>query len=556
MTHTNRISLLFHRENNTPFKRPQENSTITNYALIAAKLILFLARPKDTYQLELHEDLQSVVEVFVSELKEMHAQEQDLSTMDKTQITQLTDHVHNIFLGLWMHRWRETTDCKFPDPTVCYLAFGSLKKDGTFHPPKNITHTLAALCYVLRCTFKQQAIFRADPTDEDGVENSLKALKPWFTEKHHTTFNTMMSYQHYFTSVVYSTPQLPTSWWVDNEHHQVLCYKGHKIELKTLSKMARALQDEMANLWETGVCMGALLRVDYYDVADDLGNRNLGYSFLSDERNSFSQHRDMLLKAIMNHPELRDRFVIINNHRDEVEFTWNAPALHAWLRKLAELELLSVTAAELLTGGPPRGTEAEAMVFCNISTRQRNLFFLADYACMVRMYQKTTAITGMDRLIPSAFDAFHADLVVQTLAIARPFALIAASVCFQNNPKILHQYASQLFMGYGKTISTDDMTGCMKRLTAAHLGAAFGVRDYRQFSTSFRRKLLKEDMDFLEGESTMESLDAQQMGHSRSTDLMHYGRTTEAFVGSEDVLPGLLRVSVKWQDTLCIPHGE
>jgi hypothetical protein len=556
MTHTNGICDLLDRENNTPFKRPQEDSTISNYALIAAKLILFLARDKITYELNLHEKLQFDVNNLVADLVEMDNGNQDLNTMNDLQVAQLTTHVHHIFLGLWMHRWRKTPDQQFPDPTVCYLAFGSLKKDGSFHPPKNITHTLAALCYVLRCTFKMQAILEANADDEDGVENSLKALQPWFTEKHPSTFNTMMSYQHYFSSVVYGTPQLPTSWWVDTEHHQVLRYKGHKIELRALIKMARALQDEMANLWETGICMGALLRVDYSDVADDLGNRNLGYSFLSDERNSFSQHRDMLLKAIMNHPELRDRFVIITKNRHEVEITWNAPALHAWLRKLAELELLSVTAAELLTGGPPRGTEAEAMVFCNITTRQRNLFFLADYACMVRMYQKTTAITGMDRLIPSAFDAFHADLVVQTLAIARPFALIAASVCFQNNPKILHQYASQLFMGYGKTISTDDMTGCLKRLTAAHLGAAFGVRDYRQFSTSFRRKLLKEDMELLEGESTMESLDAQQMGHSRSTDLMHYGRTTEAFVGSEDVLPGLLKVSVKWHNTLCIPHGE
>jgi hypothetical protein len=159
MTHTNGICDLLDRENNTPFKRPQEDSTISNYALIAAKLILFLARDKITYELNLHEKLQFDVNNLVADLVEMHNGNQDLNTMDDLQVAQLTTDVHHIFLGLWMHRWRKTPEQQFPDPTVCYLAFGSLKKDGSFHPPKNITHTLAALCYVLRCTFKMQAIF-------------------------------------------------------------------------------------------------------------------------------------------------------------------------------------------------------------------------------------------------------------------------------------------------------------------------------------------------------------------------------------------------------------
>jgi hypothetical protein len=539
------------RFSNTPFHRPEQPSTLKAYAVLASKLVLMLMR-ENGLNLDLHSYLRESLRQLRLALTAKYSQDEDtdFGPEDDNKPLML---LHGVLLNLWMYRWNPTDTNPIPDPTACFLALSTLRADGSFEHPKVVTKPIAVLCFVLRCTFKFEAIRRCYGKDNPmALEQEMIQLSHWFVEKQHTPFNSMRNYTHLASAIVYNTPTMPAIWWVDPVSHRVLRFKGARIELDGLCTMFSDIQDQMVNLYEETVMLGLGLRVDYTSVADDLGNTMVGYLFLTDARNVVFQDRDLLFRAILNHPDLHARFIVVdaqNNH------SWNVLALHAWLRGLAELELFSITCAEYLTGGPARGTEIEAMQFANTKTRQRNFFAMGKYIGMVRMYLKTNAMTGIDRLIPSAFDALHADVLIQTLAVARPFAMIAASICFPQDPEVAALYSSQLWMAYGRSVTTEDITGCMKRLTGQHLAVELNMRDWRQVGTAFRRTLTKDEFELMNGEAHLDSLDAQQMGHSRTVDLMHYGRTTDALIGSEDVLPALLASSCAWQRAVLVPPG-
>jgi hypothetical protein len=504
-----------------------------------------LFRKGPELNLPLHEELQKELDGLLERFERPDEEDDDEESY--------LDIIQWVLEHLWKHKWTKTAQVAFPDPTICYLALSNLRADGSFQDPKHVTSPLARITFAMRCMFKMNAI-DSTPDEEDTAElvsEAVKDLSYWFTEGQPTPFHAIRALQHRSSALAFATPEMPQSWWVD-ETFQTLRFKGHKVDLALMRKLFHKTQLTMVSLWEEEVLMGLNLSVDHANLADDLANKDVGYSVITDPRNNLAASQDALLKAILASPALTARF-FVNSGGSSVK--WNVPALHEWLRKLAKLELMSIMSAEYLSGGPGRGTELEAMKFCNTLTRQRNFFAMGNYVCMVRMYLKTNSLTGVDKLIPSAFDGLLSSLLIQTLTLARPFATLAASICFPDQPEVAENYKTQLWMGYGAPVKTEAVSGLMKTYTGVHLGAEFGMRDWRQISTSYRRKHTPEEIDSMAEQTNANTLDALQMGHSLAVDQMHYGRTTDAFVGNEDVLPELLKRSIGWQKVCQVAPG-
>jgi hypothetical protein len=115
---------------------------------------------------------------------------------------------------------------------------------------------------------------------------------------------------------------------------------------------------------------------------------------------------------------------------------WNQGNLRKWLQDYADFHSLLLLRCEMLSGAPGRGTELTAMMYHNTSTRpMRNLVILGKHVAMLCLYSKTGALTGKDKLIPHSLDAVTGDILIQDLALARPFAEFAASICFLTRPR-------------------------------------------------------------------------------------------------------------------------
>ena len=137
--------------------------------------------------------------------------------------------------------------------------------------------------------------------------------------------------------------------------------------------------------------------------------------------------------------------------------------------------------------------------------------------------------------------------MIQDLALTRPFAEVAAHICYPDKPSIKESYQTQIFMNDHKLFTTDQLSATMARESMDRLGFRLGVNSWRHISTAFKRKLGRFAEELLEedGEDTIEAL---QAGHSRTTENRIYGLSPDTLAGgAEDLLPQFLQASTNWQ---------
>ncbi|KAG1853622.1 hypothetical protein F4604DRAFT_1933011 [Suillus subluteus] len=166
---------------------------------------------------------------------------------------------------------------------------------------------------------------------------------------------------------------------------------------------------------------------------------------------------------------------------------------------------------------------------------------------MLRIYHKGTALTGTDKLIPHSIDGVTSDIMIQDLALTRPFAEVAAYICYPDKPSIKDLYQMQIFMNNNKLFTTDHLSATMARESVEKIGFPLGVNSWRHISTAFKRKLGRFAEQLLQ-EDDEDTIEALQAGHSRATENRIYGLSPDALAsGAEDLLPLFLQASNNWQ---------
>jgi len=515
---------------NTPLHHFQLSKTLGEYCNPVIRLLALLLRTKTNYTIPLSAELHQMLEHF-------------RAALDTTNDPLAQDTLHGVLMGLWKHKWRRTKDNPFPCPTIRALALITLKHDGHFEHPKYVTTLIAKWERCIRLAFAKEIKILSRTMDE---EDATHHLQPWFIEKHDTPFNSLRSLQHRASSIAYTTTSMPTIYWTDRENWTSLLYKGHPLNLDMVYQVITTLEEDLVSTWEKKVLCGLKLRVDYSAVAEDLTDQAVGYSFLSDHRNktSFGQ-RDRLLVAIVETPSVRDRFLQVDQHSGKT--VWNRGELHCWLKDYRQFQVRCLARAELLAGGAGRGTELTALSGRNQRYRARGTMWFDHYMAIVRSYHKSAELTGHDKMIPHALDALLADLLVQDLAIAKPFAALAASLCYPSSPDISHLYKDYLFVNQTKLFDSDDITNLLHQYTLPIMGTKIGLNAWRHLSVAWKCKLCSDVVELYEG-SPEDTADVLIFGHNRHTEARIYGISQDSLKGAaEDIIPLFLKASTKWQ---------
>ncbi|KAG6874820.1 hypothetical protein C0992_006430, partial [Termitomyces sp. T32_za158] len=210
----------------------------------------------------------------------------------------------------------------------------------------------------------------------------MEALVPWVTEKYDSTFNSLRSLQHRATAIAESTMSLPRIWWLDRQRFQTMLFEGSTIAFEDIRKLFVNIEADLVHTWENDVLCGLKLYCSYSDLADDLTNTAVGYSFINERRNPFIGSRHDLTLAILNDSLLRKRFIAWEG--DDGQVVWNKLALRSWLYKYAQFEGLLLVRGQMLGGAPGRGTELTAMTYQNIATStHRNCVAFGKYLAML-----------------------------------------------------------------------------------------------------------------------------------------------------------------------------
>lgn len=452
----------------------------------------------------------------------------------------------NVLFRIWAYTWKKTEINPLGDPTICFLALSMLKYDGSFQTPKNTTPPISRLKYGLRLIMLTAIKQHAENNQLDDI-TACARFERWFKEKNDSTFNTLCTYQHYASSLAYNEPGVPNVVWMDRTTYQTMRFKGHTVEFNKITTLFSNLETNAIKIWENDVLMGLPLQVKYTEITDDMGNSSVGHSFISDPRNGCFKDRDILFRSILANPTLSKRFLtgMVDN---EGQPTWNITEFQKWLFAYSRFHAIQITSSDVKGGAPGRGTEMECIEYMNTPTRIRGLYMIGNHLSVLCQYHKSASITAKDKVIPHSLDAVTSDLMIQDLAIARPFAELAAYICYPHDLDVQHRYHSYLFVNNKQLFDTPQLSQILKSYTLPVYKVGFGVADWRHISAAFRRKICPAMETIIEDDMSQESIQALQSGHSRHTENRLYGLSPEALAGAgEDVLPLFLDASTDWQ---------
>jgi len=504
-----------------------------------------LLRQSDHYSLSLPQDI-------VGLLRKL----QEILLTSNTTNT-LGHAIHKVLIAIWTREWLPTEKDPISDPTIRFLALSSIDAHGGFQEAKEITNPIAALEYCMRLTFLVEIHSQSKKHKKNSQATVAKELSRWYIEKFESTFNSLRTLQHRATAIAYATPSLPRLWWVDPDTFHTMMYEGNKIIFDDVSKVFNKMEDDLISTWEQHILLGLKLRVDYDELYDDISNTTVGYSFLNHSQNQCFTNRDRLVTAIINDPELSKQFLCDQIGPDGAVL-WNVLRLRSWLASYAEFAGILMARVEMTAGSPARGTEVACLEYRNTPARQgRGLYVMGKYLATLCRYHKSQNNTMQDKLIPHALDGLCSDLIVQDLAIARPFAELASYICFPNKPEVQACYRTFLFVRKGELFDTIKLSSYLKHYTEHGLGYGAGVNSWRHISIAFRRQLCPRIFNMME-KNENEVVAALQAGHSLQTERRVYGLSDESMLVESHIhLQHFLEASTDWQK-LCriVPGGQ
>ncbi|KAJ3538055.1 hypothetical protein NMY22_g5325 [Coprinellus aureogranulatus] len=520
--------------NHTPFHEHQEHDTSTKaYSLPVIHLLAAVMRRGSTsLTLPTSQPLDDALTDF---------------NIEPSLIT-----VHSVLLALWAEIWPANIGGNFSDPTICFLALYTLKDDGHFLHPKDVTAILAKLCRMIRLTVLREIHTRVTDRRASTLLEAFQTLAWAVQEGNSSTFHKLMFYQHYASAIAMQTISLPQIVWPfkDEGRYDTMLYRGQLASLKHFLEIITDLETEAMDLWDNRILRGAKLYAPHLVLADNLREVAQGYSLFCEPSNGFSELRHKLGLHLLQAPN----FV---KHIPGTNRTYlNMAEVREWLNDLARLEAILLLLVEIKSGSPIRMSELCSTLAHNTEFRHRNLMAFGKRVILIRQYTKTTSNRQMDSLIPHLPGAFEADLLIQVHVLARPPAQFFVSQLFPEDRALPRKYQDMLFMDLLKPFDPDKASKMLGEVSCKRLGWKMRIKGYRQMTIGFRNKHNIEAMETDIQDDTMRLIYAQQSGHSLRTENRAYGLSPDLVEGLADATIEIyLKSSVDWQNLLRVIPG-
>jgi len=103
--------------------------------------------------------------------------------------------------------------------------------------------------------------------------------------------------------------------------------------------------------------------------------------------------------------------------------------------------------------------------------------------------------------------------MIQSLALAHPFAELATHICYPNQSNVEKLYQTQLFVNKDCLFTTDNISLSMSHLSLPHVSFKITVNPWRHISIAFKCKLGQFAEELLELDEN-DTVDALQAGHT------------------------------------------
>ena len=175
-------------------------------------------------------------------------------------------------------------------------------------------------------------------------------------------------------------------------------------------------------------------------ISDSLTNTQPSYSFMNDPRNDQQIDQRAFLNAIMDSPNLQDKFFTRLSANGILIF--NKVWAKDWLRDYSKVLLYLMTGDHVLAGSPSWETELTSIQLCNTSHQSHGIYSIGNRIATIGRYSKKLSKTGSDTLIPHALDAISQEIVKVVVFRTHPFAQYLVRILFSDCDDILSLWSN------------------------------------------------------------------------------------------------------------------
>lgn len=554
-----------------PFRFVQSPATFKRYARYWTRFLCYLCRSTlpeassqpllilDTNQVRLRDDLIVQAENYYHGYSTSRA---DLQTT-----------IHKLFLAFIKQYMPRSS---FQSPIIQYLAcLGIDIRKRSFRQPSTYTPILAGFVYCIRIILIYEAHSQVDTLGSADILGIFKEMQSvYLAAVSEYPFGEILNLLAYGIKCCTEVKDPMIQWTRDGES---LFYCGEHLEIANIGTMMQELADSAYSIglkyfgWQEL----DLVHLDLSKLHDELGNRQVGYSFLNDIRNTASLNpRKILMRFLSTTVPVSPLFTVSRNPVSGKRQSIVRPDEFEKLLQAMEifLELLLVL-THLSCGQPPRGTELLTVLVSNTVTHQRHIFLVNGELAILTRYNKSQAVLGKEKPILRTLPPCISQLWILYLAFTKPLILFAETTfnkqvnCESNRARIspgytafhtLPMYTSTtppsisnlLFHSRQKKWITDRMTRLLRYYTADYLSFDnLCVSVYRNIAISIYRKRLQHVslMEDIEKERQTLQIAIEQAGHSRNTSRRFYAtEVTEFNIMDSDIRQIFQETSQAW----------
>jgi hypothetical protein len=216
-------------------------------------------------------------------------------------------------------------------------------------------------------------------------------------------------------------------------------------------------------------------------VYEEPRNVSIGYSCFRDPHNSFLNHKDDLLQAVLTHPRLRGQFHYYNQ---EGQILWKAGPCFEYMEASHDVEMMLFCGTQTSVGEPGRGTEIASHLISNVSGGSiRNVFILFQYFCMMGTFNKTSHFTERDATMMRVPHPEIGRLWVVYLTFVRPLLVVWQR--YFHGRTAATRATNHLFFGPHRPVTSSELSRSLSYHSDRLLGVKISISLWRHISTWF-----------------------------------------------------------------------
>ena len=334
-----------------------------------------------------------------------------------------------------------------------------------------------------------------------------------------------------------------------------LSQQGNLITLSMIKDMVHGQQKTYQQVLRENAFFGLEIpsplspEIDIHKLTENVQCKNTGYSFIDNAQNDLSKYNNSYGLWLISDPTRRERFTFW----DGSNLVWKPETCIELLESFRRCELELAPGLIFSAGPSARGTEFVRMILRDLPGAPRNLGIVLHRLSLNSTTDKTSHQRLVDHFVPHIPTHEWALSLLRYLVIIRPFAERLVESLFSHQPEILTWYRHYLWPGIKQTMTSEDLSLQLGRITEKYLGRKYKIKFWRSLTTVILQHSEEDDVRDIQKQYYFDTVNM----HSTKMANTRYSGNTGNMMGADSrVIAGCVQACIAWHKRIGLVKSQ